>query len=142
MDINPANNPDICSDIHNIKSKSNYFDTVIATEVLEHVRDPKKAVNELYRVLKPKGVCILSTRFCFRYHPNPKDYYRFTEDSLRDLFKKYSRVDVYPQGNRIHLIWHIINRGGIILRMFNPLVAMIKFKDTEFPMGFVVYAVK
>ncbi len=142
MDINPSNNPDICSDIHNIKSKSKSFDTVIATEMLEHVRDPRKAVSELHRVLKPQGSCILSTCFFFRYHPNPKDYYRFTQDSLRDLFRKFSKVKIYPYGNRIHLIWHIVNRGNLILKLFTPLVSKIKFNDKEFPTGFVVYAIK
>lgn len=142
MDINPSNNPDICSDIHNIKSKSNFFDTAIATEVLEHVRDPRKAVSELHRVLKPQGICILSTRFCHGYHPNPKDYYRFTQDSLRDLFRKFSKVKIYSRGNRIHLMWHIVNRGNPILKLFTPLISKIKFNDKEFPTGFVVYAIK
>lgn len=35
--------------------KTNFFDKIICTEVLEHIPDDKKATAELYRVLKPKG---------------------------------------------------------------------------------------
>ena len=34
LDISEKNNPDICCDLHDIKWEDNYFDTVIATEVL------------------------------------------------------------------------------------------------------------
>jgi SAM-dependent methyltransferase len=142
LDINPKNKPDICSDIHKIKWKSNYFDTVIATEVLEHLYDPRKAVKEIKRILKPGGVCILSTRFCYRYHANPKDYYRFSVDSLEDLFSGFKKKEIVPHGNRIQLIWHIINRNYFVLNVFSPLIAKIKFKDNLFPLGYVVYAVK
>lgn len=37
------------------------FDIVISTEVIEHTIDPKKAINEIYRVLKPGGTVVLTT---------------------------------------------------------------------------------
>ncbi|PQP34806.1 hypothetical protein C6A37_05815, partial [Desulfobacteraceae bacterium SEEP-SAG9] len=83
MDIDSSFNPDICCDLHQIEWQSEYFDTVIAVEVLEHLYDPQMAVNQIYRILKKRGVCIASTRFLFRYHGDPKDYYRFTWDSLK-----------------------------------------------------------
>jgi SAM-dependent methyltransferase len=35
--------------------ESNFFDAVVATEVFEHVKDPKKAIGEAYRVLRVGG---------------------------------------------------------------------------------------
>jgi SAM-dependent methyltransferase len=87
LDINPQVKPDIVADIHNVNWESNYFDTIIATEVLEHCYCPQKVIDEIYRLLKQEGICILSTRFIYPYHPDPKDYYRFTKDALEDLFK-------------------------------------------------------
>ena len=144
LDINEKSNPDICCDLHDIKYKSNFLDTVIATEVLEHLYDPQKAVNEIYRVLKLNGVCILSTRFIQHYHPDPKDYYRFTQDSLNYLFKNFKKVEIIPHGNRLQSSWQILNIGLIklVLNFFNPLIALVKVKKTRCPCGFIVYAVK
>jgi len=46
-------------DICNILFDDNIFDLIICSHVLEHVPDDKKAMSELYRVLKPKGFAIL-----------------------------------------------------------------------------------
>jgi len=144
LDIDKESKPDICCDIHNIKWGSDYFDAVIAIEVLEHLLHPEEAVNEIWRVLKPGGICILSTRFIYPYHPGPKDYYRFTWDSLTHLFRKFNRVEIYHHGNKIQAIWELINKGklNIILNIFNPLIAQIHFQKTSCPCGFVVYAKK
>jgi SAM-dependent methyltransferase len=37
------------------------FDVVTATEVIEHLEDFRRVVREIFRVLKPGGVCVLST---------------------------------------------------------------------------------
>src|SRR5258708_4206590 len=42
--------------------KDNLFDVVICTHVYEHVPSPKKLFNEIYRVLKPGGVCYLAAQ--------------------------------------------------------------------------------
>lgn len=145
LDINEEAKPDICCDLHKIEWQSNYFDTVIATEVLEHLYEPSRAIDEVYRILKPGGVCILSTRFIFPYHATKEpDYYRFTWDSLNYLFRKFSKVEIYHHGNKIQALWQILNSGIIIvfLNIFNPIIARIHFKKTMCPCGFVVYAVK
>jgi len=144
LDIDEKSSPDICCDIGNVKWESDYFDTVLATEVLEHLLEPQKAVDEIKRLLKPGGICILSTRFMYPYHPDPVDCYRFTQDSLKFIFKGFSKVEIFHHGNRVQVLWETINRGKIraILNIFNYLFALVHFKKTEFPCGFVVYARK
>lgn len=44
-----------------LKQKSNTADLIIALEVIEHLFDTDQFLSEIYRVLKPKGVLILST---------------------------------------------------------------------------------
>lgn len=48
-------------DITNITFDDNTFDVIICNHVLEHVPDDRKAMSELYRVLKPGGWAILQT---------------------------------------------------------------------------------
>lgn len=144
LDISARTKPDIVGDITDFKWPSAYFDTIIATEILEHLPSPQKAVAEIWRVLKPGGTCLLSTRFIFPYHPDPKDYYRYTVDSLSDLFGKFRRHKIIPHGNRLHVLWQILGDShlGILLRPLTPLVAKINFPDAKFPLGFVVIAKK
>ena len=53
------------------------------------------------------GICILSTRFIYRYHPDPYDYFRFTRDSLNILFDEFDTVEIYEHGNKIQALWLI-----------------------------------
>lgn len=48
-------------DIHKTHFSSNQFDIVCADQVLEHVLYPPLAMLELKRILKPKGIAILTT---------------------------------------------------------------------------------
>ncbi len=57
------------ADCHKIPFPPESFDLVICTEVLEHVLDPKKVVEEIKRVLKPDGIAVIemdSGNFLFR----------------------------------------------------------------------------
>lgn len=44
-------------DVLNLSFKDNYFDVIICNNVYEHVPDPFKMMNEIYRVLKKGGIC-------------------------------------------------------------------------------------
>ena len=46
-------------DLTDIKINSNFFDVIICNHVLEHIPDHKKAMREIYRVLKTGGWAIL-----------------------------------------------------------------------------------
>lgn len=144
LDIDKSCNPDICCDIHDINWEDNYFDTIIATEVLEHCYNPAQVVDELYRILKKRGTVILSTRFMQHYHPAPKDYWRFTRDSLALLFKNFDKVEIHPHGNLLQVFWHFISHGRLkfVFNTLTPIIVRINFKKTRFPLGFVVYARK
>lgn len=61
------------------------FDTVILTQVLEHVPEPAQALAEVARVLRPGGKLIVSVPHLAYLHAEPHDYYRFTVFGLRHL---------------------------------------------------------
>lgn len=58
-------------------------DTVLSTQVLEHVGDPAVYLEECARVLRPGGRLLLSTHGLMVYHPDPVDYWRWTCAGLR-----------------------------------------------------------
>lgn len=61
------------------------YDTVLCSEVLEHVDDPVLALREIARVVRPGGQVILSVPFLGRLHEEPYDFARYTEHGLRKL---------------------------------------------------------
>ena len=50
---------DVKADICNLPFKDNEYDVILCNHVLEHIPDDTKAMQELYRVLKPGGMAIL-----------------------------------------------------------------------------------
>jgi ubiquinone/menaquinone biosynthesis C-methylase UbiE len=66
---------DIVSDITNIPEPNCSFDAIMCIEVLEHLPDPIKALQELTRLLKPAGVLIITAPFCSLTHFSPYFYH-------------------------------------------------------------------
>ena len=102
LDIDPDSGADFIADICINNSeviKSESFDIIVCTEVLEHTLQPFYAADELYRILKRSGEMMVSTPFDFRIHGPLPDCWRFTEHGLRALFSKFSSVNVIPFDN-------------------------------------------
>lgn len=49
-------------DITNLSFKDNLYDMILCSHELMHVPDEKKALNELFRVLKPGGTALIQTQ--------------------------------------------------------------------------------
>jgi ubiquinone/menaquinone biosynthesis C-methylase UbiE len=59
------------------------FETIILSDVLEHIPEPANLWKEMARVLSPSGKVLISVPFCYWIHERPYDYYRYTEYALR-----------------------------------------------------------
>ena len=86
---------DVKADICNLPFKDNTYDIILCNHVLEHIPDDTKAMQELYRVLKPGGMGIFQI---------PQDLNRevtFADDSIVDqkertkIFGQYDHVRIY-----------------------------------------------
>lgn len=70
------------------------FDTVMATEVLEHCPDPRLTINEMKRVLKPGGLIFFTVPFLWYLHETPHDEYRYTPFALQRIFNECGLTEI------------------------------------------------
>jgi len=80
---------DLILNLHNIDLPSETASTVIALDTFEHVEYPYKAMAEIYRILKPDGMVILSSVMNFPIHDYPYDYWRYTPEAFKSLLKQF-----------------------------------------------------
>jgi ubiquinone/menaquinone biosynthesis C-methylase UbiE len=80
-------NVDIVAFANNLPFYDEEFDNVLCLEMLEHDNRFWESIKEMYRVLKPGGTMVITTRSNgFPNHDYPYDYYRFSKEALIDLF--------------------------------------------------------
>jgi SAM-dependent methyltransferase len=82
----------IC-DAHDLPFADRSFDGVVVQAVLEHVVDPVRCVEEIYRVLKEDGLVYAETPFMQQVHLGRYDFTRFTHLGHRRLFRRFAEVD-------------------------------------------------
>lgn len=80
--------PDIFADATKIPLPKASCDTILLLQVLEHLPEPQRAIEEIVRVLKPNGVLILSTIQSYPTHDEPYDFYRYTKYGIKHLLEK------------------------------------------------------
>lgn len=86
---------DVKADICNLPFTDNEFDVIFCNHVLEHIPDDTKAMQELYRILKPDGMGI------FQIPQDLSKAVTFEDDSITDkkerakIFGQYDHVRVY-----------------------------------------------
>ena len=76
--------------LQDIDLPSESVGTVLCIDTLEHVEDPRKALEEIHRILKPEGMAVISSVMNFRIHDYPYDYWRFTPEAFKSLLKPFS----------------------------------------------------
>jgi ubiquinone/menaquinone biosynthesis C-methylase UbiE len=124
VDVNPDCHPDILATAQNLPIPDNSADGVICKSVLEHVENPFKAVDEIYRILKPGGKCFIYVPFLHPYHASGqkgKDYWRFSEDGIKHLFKEFRKIEICP-----------------VKRHFETIACLLPYQN-KFPINILVY---
>ncbi len=128
IDIDASRNPDIVLDIQNMyKLKDEIVDVIFCIEVLEHVPNPFKAVEEIYRILSKWGFFVWSTPFIFPIHDAPHDYYRFTKYWILYLFNKFSKILLKERNNYIKSCYVILLRLLNIWNVKQKIIAVFLF---------------
>ena len=93
----------------------NEFDTIILSDVLEHIENPIFLWNEMNRVLKKGGKVILNVPFFYWLHETPFDYYRFTEYALRKFAKDAGfKIIILEQTGGIIEVWSDLTAKALL----------------------------
>jgi SAM-dependent methyltransferase len=112
---------------------SESVDSVICTEVLEHVPRPRDALREIMRVLKPGGMLILSVPHLSPIHEAPNDYFRYTSYGVSSLLESegFEIVELEGVGGVFAFLSHglsmvLFSSAGAI-RLTRPLVWRLNY---------------
>ncbi len=102
--------PDIVASATELPLPDCHFDTVVSTEVLEHLPEPLRALREMHRVLKPDGHLILSAPMHWPRHDLPYDFYRYTYDGLLHLLKEsdFEVVRLFNRGRAYAFLGQVV----------------------------------
>lgn len=147
LDKNQSYGPDMVGDVMSMPQiESSSVDAVICKAVLEHVEEPHRAVDEIYRVLKPGGSCFVYVPFLYSYHAEKGkygDFYRYTLDGLQWLFRNFDSFEYAPVRGRLETIAYLLPVK--ILRRFCS--RLLRPFDRLFPSeyqssGYFVFVVK
>ncbi|HZG36010.1 MAG TPA: class I SAM-dependent methyltransferase [Gaiellaceae bacterium] len=98
-DLTPGPRVRYVCPIESLTAPDAAFDLVLCTQVLEHVRDPARALGEIARVLRPGGHAFVTTHGVWPFHPYPEDLWRWTQQGLTALVERtpgVSLVEVVP----------------------------------------------
>ncbi|MEY4575711.1 MAG: hypothetical protein RL701_414 [Pseudomonadota bacterium] len=83
----PLSQPTVVGSAEDLPFDDQSFDVVISTQVLEHVQEPRVALHEAVRVLRPGGRLLLTVPGVWPTHEAPHDYWRFTRHGLLHLLE-------------------------------------------------------
>jgi SAM-dependent methyltransferase len=86
LNIGPFCNVDVVADAHVLPYSCATVDAIYCEAVLEHLKDPKTAVREMFRVLRPGGKVIAITPFMQGFHGYPYHFQNFTLLGHESLF--------------------------------------------------------
>lgn len=148
MDVFPEFKPDIVGDIHNIPLQDQSVDAIFCLAVLEHVHDPIRAMEEMYRILNPGGKILIYVPFLYYYHDHKGiygDYWRFTYDTLKRFAKAYAAHEIVPVRLPIETLVRLTPIGRYtfpicMARMFDKI--FYKKKNSKQVGGYYLYLVK
>lgn len=110
-----SNKPNLNSDVYynglNLPFKNNFFNSILCSEVFEHVENLDFVLSELYRVLKPGGKIIITSPFICMEHEMPNDYRRFTINGLVNFLKqkKFKIIQSQKLLNNFHVFAQTLN---------------------------------
>ena len=139
--------------------ESDTFDTILSTDVLEHIWNHPTFWAEVARILRPGGKVILGTPFFYWLHEEPHDYFRWTAFALKRACSEVGLIvlELAPYGGALDIVADVTLKA-LALRMKSltavlyPLVWVLLSRgpfrrlsngtSSRFPLGYCLVATK
>jgi len=126
--------PDLFWDGKRIPLDDEEIETIIATELFEHVENLGDILTESFRVLKKEGIIFFTVPFIWPLHEIPYDQYRYTPYSLEKALTTsgFKDVVIIPLGGynaslaQMICIWINNKKGKSMSRLRRKLFDMFE----------------
>lgn len=146
---------DVSQDLNQpLQIESASLDTVLLTDVLEHIARPDALVAELHRILRPGGRAIIGVPFLYWLHEEPHDHHRYTIHKLRDFAAThgFSVLREQVNGGGLDVVRDLLTKMVYAQRfplpawltyymtgaLFAPLAPISRRAHDAMPMGYTV----
>jgi SAM-dependent methyltransferase len=148
-------------DLNNpLSFESESFDTVLLTDVLEHIYQPAQLISEIARILRMGGHCIIGVPFFYWLHERPFDFHRYTEFALRQMCETVGlEIKVLtPYGGapeividiigkciasaKLHRLCRVYTAACCAILKLRPVTALSQRTASLFPLGYALAAQK
>ena len=128
IDLKEGPGVDLVATVYELPFADATFDLVLCLVVLEHLEDPKRAIAEMSRVLRPGGKILVSVPFLLPIHDAPNDFWRFTKFGLKVLFKDWQIEELSAETNFNETFAVLLQRVGYQTKFYlNPIFKLLIF---------------
>lgn len=155
---------DFVADLNNgIPLANEVADTVLCTDVLEHIHNPVHLFSEMTRIMKQDAKIIVTVPFLYWIHNAPHDHHRYTRYMLTEFCRKngLTVVSLEEYGGLPEILYDLVHKGyifynfplrraflfswrkfGEFLYRRNFIVNLSKRSRETFPLGYILVAQK
>lgn len=126
-----GNRADVASDASAMPFADQSIDAILCTEVMEHVENPEKVIEEFSRILKPNGIVITTAPFFYPIH-DEYDFFRYSDKGIAKIMERH--------GLEIVKIEPLSGTGLTVAIMFNFYLFELGFMWTKwlYPVGIIL----
>jgi len=120
-------------DITNIPFKDDSFDAILCSHVLEHIADDRKAMHELFRVLKPRGWAILQSPVNQKSSRTFEDPSVVSPEDRERIFGQHDHVRIYGRDytDRLQSAGFTVKLDGYVKELGSDIIKRCSLKEDE-----------
>jgi SAM-dependent methyltransferase len=102
------------------------FDTIICSDVMEHLYRPQQAMLEIRRLLRPGGKLLMNVPFLYWIHEQPHDFHRYTQFALERMVgdSGLDLVEIQELGGAPEVLADLIAKIAMRIRVLGRPMAM------------------